>query len=132
MQHGKKEETAALESLIDRLEEDTAADVSAAELPAAVEESAAPEVRRGEARSELLRGVRLRVRVELGRRRMHLRDALALAPGAVVELGKGARDLVEILVGDVPIARGEVLVVDGRFCVRVSQVLASPEEGEPS
>jgi len=76
---------------------------------------------------ELLRDVHLRVRVELGRGRMELRDILRLGHGSVVELERQAGDPLDICVDDQVIARGEVLVLDENFCIRITQVLR-PEE----
>jgi len=76
---------------------------------------------------DLLGDVRLRVRIELGRRRMYVDDILRLAEGSVVELDKLAGDPVDILVNDVPVARGEVLVLNDYFCVRVTEILSSKD-----
>lgn len=76
---------------------------------------------------ELLRDVSLKVRIELGRGRMPLRDILRLTQGSVVELEKLAGDPLDIYVNDRLVARGEVLVLDDNFCVRVTEIL-SPEE----
>ena len=84
-----------------------------------------------EPRQELLRTLSLKVRVELGRRRMQLKEALQLSAGAVVELDGASDDHVELYVGDLLVARGEVLVVDGSFCVRIKEVMPPTGEGEP-
>jgi len=76
---------------------------------------------------DLLGDVRLRARIELGRRQMYVEDILKLNEGSVVELDKLAGDPVEILVNDVLVARGEVLVLNDYFCVRVTEVL-SPKD----
>jgi len=76
---------------------------------------------------DLLGDVRLRVRIELGRRQMFVEDILRLAEGSVVELDKLAGGPVDILVNDVLVARGEVLVLNDYFCVRVTEIL-SPKE----
>ena len=76
---------------------------------------------------ELLRDVSLRVRVELGRGAMYLRDILRLTQGSVVELEKHAGDPLDILVNNRLIARGEVLVLNDTFCVRITEIL-TPEE----
>jgi flagellar motor switch protein FliN/FliY len=94
----------------------------------AVEEvGAAEEAGRGAERApraELLRGVQLKVRVELGRARIPLKEALDLAPGSVLELDQLADAAVDIYVNDLLLARGEILVVDDCFCVRIHDVLA--------
>jgi flagellar motor switch protein FliN/FliY len=76
---------------------------------------------------DLLGDVRLRARVELGRRRMYVEDILRLNEGSVVELDKLAGDPVDLLVNDVLVARGEVLVLNDSFCVRVTEVI-SPKD----
>jgi len=76
---------------------------------------------------ELLQDVTLRVKIELGRGRMILRDVLRLAEGSVVELEKLAGDPLDIYVNDRLIGKGEVLVLNENFCVRITQVF-SPEE----
>ena len=79
-------------------------------------------------RGELLRGVHLKVRVELGRARIPLKDAIELAPGSVVELDQLADAPVDIYVNDLLLARGEILVVNDCFCVRIHDVLAGGGE----
>lgn len=78
---------------------------------------------RGEPRPELLRGIQLRVRVELGRRSFPLKDALRVGVGSVIDLEKGGDDPVNLYVDDLLIARGVVTVIDDRFCIRVTEVL---------
>ena len=72
---------------------------------------------------ELLDDVKLRVTIELGRSRMFVEDVLKLVRDSVIELDKAAGDPVDIYVNDRPIARGEVLVLNDNFCVRVSEIL---------
>jgi flagellar motor switch protein FliN/FliY len=76
---------------------------------------------------ELLKDVHVRVRVELGRGSMYLRDILRLANGSVVELEKLAGDPLDIYVNDRLIAKGEVLVLNENFCIRVTEIF-SPKE----
>lgn len=71
----------------------------------------------------LLDDVDLDVRIELGRTRMIVEDVLRLGTDSVVELDKAAGDPVDIYVNGRHIARGEVLVVNENFCVRVSEIL---------
>lgn len=71
----------------------------------------------------LLSDVNLHVKVELGRTRMLVEDVLRLATDSVVELDKLAGDPVDIYVNDRHVARGEVLVVNENFCVRVSEII---------
>jgi flagellar motor switch protein FliN/FliY len=72
----------------------------------------------------MLSDVHLAMTVELGRTRMYVEDVLNLQSGAVVELDKAAGDPVDILVNGRPVARGEVLVLDETFCIRISEILS--------
>ena len=73
---------------------------------------------------ELLLDVDLDVKIELGRTKLTLEQVLRLGSGAVVELQKLAGDPLDILVNEQPIARGEVLILNDNFCVRVTEILA--------
>jgi flagellar motor switch protein FliN/FliY len=80
---------------------------------------------------DLLRDVELNVKIELGRSRMLVEDVLKLAEGSVVELDKLAGDPVDVFVNDRLVARGEVLVLNDNFCVRVNEIIAGvKEEGQ--
>jgi flagellar motor switch protein FliN/FliY len=73
---------------------------------------------------ELLRDVDLDLRIELGRTHMYLEEVLKLHRGSVVPLDKLAGDPVDIYVNGRLIARGEVLVLNDNFCVRVAELVA--------
>jgi flagellar motor switch protein FliN/FliY len=73
---------------------------------------------------DLLRDVELNVKIELGRSRMLVEDVLKLGEGSVVELDKLAGDPVDVFVNDRLVARGEVLVLNDNFCVRVNEIVA--------
>jgi flagellar motor switch protein FliN/FliY len=73
---------------------------------------------------ELILDLSLRVTVELGRTTMSVRDVLSLGPGSVFQLDRLAGEQVDILVNDRPIARGEVVVVDENFGVRITDIIA--------
>jgi flagellar motor switch protein FliN/FliY len=77
---------------------------------------------------ELLKDVDLDVKIELGRSRMLVEDVLKLVEGSVVELDKLAGDPVDVFVNDRLVARGEVLVLNDNFCVRVNEILAGVRE----
>ena len=81
---------------------------------------------------DLLDDVELDVKIELGRTAMYIEDVLGLGAGSVVELDKAAGDPVDIFVNDRLVARGEVLVLNDSFCVRINDILSPvPElEGE--
>jgi flagellar motor switch protein FliN/FliY len=72
---------------------------------------------------DLLRDVQLDLKIELGRTHMQLQDVLRLKHGAVVTLDKLAGDPVDIYANGRLIARGEVLVLNDNFCVRVAELL---------
>ena len=78
---------------------------------------------------DLLRDVDLNVKIELGRTRMLVEDVLKLAEGSVVELDKLAGDPVDVFVNDQLVARGEVLVLNDNFCVRINEIVTQVEEG---
>lgn len=78
-------------------------------------------------RIDLLLDVPLDVSVELGRNRMTIQDLLALGPGAVIELDKVAGEPLDILVNDRLVARGEAVVVNDKFGVRITDIV-SPQE----
>ena len=77
---------------------------------------------------DLLRDVELDVKIELGRSRMLVEDVLKLAEGSVVELDKLAGDPVDVFVNERLVARGEVLVLNDNFCVRVNEIVAGVKE----
>jgi flagellar motor switch protein FliN/FliY len=72
---------------------------------------------------ELMRDVELDLTIELGRTHMHLEDVLKLKQGAVVPLDKLAGDPADIYANGRLIARGEVLVLNDNFCVRVAELI---------
>jgi flagellar motor switch protein FliN/FliY len=77
---------------------------------------------------DLLRDVQLDLKIELGRTRMHLEDVLRLNGGAVVTLDKLAGDPVDIYANGRLIARGEVLVLNDNFCVRVTELVSEEKD----
>jgi flagellar motor switch protein FliN/FliY len=77
---------------------------------------------------DLLRDVELNVKIELGRSKMLVEDVLKLAEGSVVELDKLAGDPVDVYVNERLVARGEVLVLNESFCVRVNEIVAGGRE----
>ncbi|MEM8875247.1 MAG: flagellar motor switch protein FliN [Planctomycetota bacterium] len=72
---------------------------------------------------DLLRDVDLNVKIELGRSRMSVEDVLKLIEGSVVELDKLAGDPVDVFINERLVARGEVLVLNDNFCVRVNEIV---------
>jgi flagellar motor switch protein FliN/FliY len=76
-------------------------------------------------RLHLLRDVEMGISVELGRTRMTVQDVLSLAPGVVLELDRAAGSPVDVLVNGTLMARGEVVVVDEEFAVRITEVVTA-------
>lgn len=72
---------------------------------------------------DFLNDVELSVKIELGRTKMLVEDVLRLGDGSIVEIDKLAGDPVDIRVNERLVARGEVLVLNDNFCVRVSQIV---------
>ena len=72
---------------------------------------------------ELILDVQLHVAVELGHTTMKVKDVLGLVPGSVVELDKHAGEPVEVVVNNKTIARGEVVVIDENFGVRITEIV---------
>lgn len=78
---------------------------------------------RVEHRLDLLQDVPLRLRVELGRCRMKVQDVLQLGRGSLVELDRLAGDPLDVFVNDRLVARGEVVVQNNNFSVRIVEVI---------
>lgn len=110
---------------------------TAAPVPTAVtspaENFALPDLQRMMAEAQvssidLLRDVELNVKIELGRSRMLVEDVLKLNEGSVVELDKLAGDPVDVFVNERLVARGEVLVLNDNFCVRINEIVSGVKE----
>ena len=86
----------------------------------------------GESMADLRRlsAVPVDLSVEIGRARMSVGETLELREGSVVTLDRMAGEPVDLLVNGTPIARGEVVVIDEQFGLRLTQVLANPTVGE--
>jgi flagellar motor switch protein FliN/FliY len=78
----------------------------------------------------LILDVAVTLALEVGRARMSVRDLLQLAPGAIVELDRLAGEPLDVLVNGVRIARGEVVVVDDKFGIRLTDVVSATERME--
>ena len=79
---------------------------------------------------EFLLDIPLEVTVELGRTKMLINDMLKLGQGSVIELTKIAGESLEILANQKPIARGEVVVVNEKYGVRLTEVISPMERVE--
>ena len=78
----------------------------------------------------LILDVSVTLALEVGRARMPVRDLLRLAPGAIVELDRLAGEPLDVLVNGVRIARGEVVVVNEKFGIRLTDVVSATERME--
>jgi len=131
---GEDDAEAAMLAMLEELPEDGGgatpedidfggASVSQAEFQHLSEPAGRPEAQN----IDMLLDINLPVSIELGRTRMSISDILALGPGSVVELNKLAGEPVDLLVNFKTVARGEVVVIDENFGVRVTNLI-SPEE----
>lgn len=79
---------------------------------------------------ELILDIPLRVTVELGRTKMIVSELLNLGQGSVIELNKLAGEPMEVLVNDKLVARGEAVVVNEKFGVRLTDIISPAERVE--
>lgn len=77
-----------------------------------------------ESNLDLLLDVELPVSVRFGRTQMPLKDVLNLTAGSIVELNRSVQEPVEVIVNSRIVARGEVVVVEGNFGVRILEIIA--------
>jgi flagellar motor switch protein FliN len=80
---------------------------------------------------ERLHDVPVELAVEIGRTRMTIRETLALGPGSIITLNRLAGEPVDLLVNGKPIARGEVVVIDEEFGLRVTEVVSDGARTRP-
>lgn len=101
-------------------------------LPEAFGQSAGPQVfqmprAESDRGLDILMDIPLEISVELGRVKMLVRDVVELGTGSIVEIEKAAGEPVEVLVNGRPVARGEVVVIEDNFGVRITEIL-NPQE----
>ncbi len=84
----------------------------------------------GEMNLNLILDVAVTLALEVGRARMPVRELLQLAPGSIVELDRLAGEPLDVLVNGVRIARGEVVVVNEKFGIRLTDVVSATERME--
>ena len=106
-----------------------AAPVVAPAVPSSIPSSVGPVALPATRGIEMLHGVDLEVAVELGRTRMTVRDLLALSPGEVLELDRAAGSPADLLVNGRLIARGEVVVVEEDFGLRITEIVDESAAG---
>ncbi len=76
---------------------------------------------------DFLLDIPLEVTVELGRNKMIINDMLQLTQGSVVELTKSAGETVDIFVNNKLLGKGEVIVVNDRFGVRITEIISQAD-----
>jgi flagellar motor switch protein FliN/FliY len=84
----------------------------------------------GQASLDLIMDLSLRLTAELGRAELMIRDVLQLGPGSIIELDKTVGEPVDLLVNERLIARGEVVVIDDSFGVRITEIVTPMERAE--
>ncbi|MHB8066995.1 MAG: flagellar motor switch protein FliN [Desulfobaccales bacterium] len=94
---------------------------------AAPEVSQSGQIERGKGNLDMLLDIPLEITAELGRAKMIINDLLQLGQGSVIELNKLAGEPLEILINQKLIARGEVVVVNEKFGIRLTDVISPLE-----
>lgn len=79
---------------------------------------------------DFLLDVNLQVSVEVGRCRMSIQDLLQLGQGSVIELTKLAGEPLDIFINERPVARGEAVIVNEKFGVRITDIISQQERIE--
>jgi flagellar motor switch protein FliN/FliY len=92
--------------------------------------NASAQTQKRERNLDLILDIPLRVTVELGRTKMVVSDLLNLGQGSVIELSKLAGEPMEVLVNDKLVARGEAVVVNEKFGVRLTDIISPAERVE--
>ncbi len=112
----------------------TASTITGIEIEAEVEHPfmeadsfSSPSIRSESDSLEILLDIPLEISVELGRMKMPVRDVIDLGAGSIVEIGKAAGEPVDVLVNGRLVAKGEVVVIEDSFGVRITEIL-SPNE----
>jgi len=107
--------------------ESQATDAPEAEPPSDSTDAISPEKMAKPVNMELLLDIPLEITAELGRTRMIINDLLQLGQGSVIELNKLAGEPLEILVNHKLVARGEVVVVNEKFGIRLTDIISPLE-----
>ena len=98
--------------------------------PSAVDKSGVAEAHGSGENLDLLLDIPLEITIELGRTRMLINDLLKLGQGSVIELPKEAGDTLEILANNRLIAKGDVVVVNKKYGIRLTEVISPVERVE--
>ncbi|MFT5484907.1 MAG: flagellar motor switch protein FliN/FliY [Halieaceae bacterium] len=115
-----------IEGTVEPEEQATASQAQPAPIPEFVEQPSASGGR-GEIDLEALMDVPVTLSVEIGRSKMPIRQLISLNQGSVVELDREVNEPLDLMVNGTLIARGEVVVVDGQFGLRLIDVVSPPE-----
>ena len=104
-------------------------------VPSEVQEAEQETVKAAESKTrsnnlDLILDIPLKVSVELGRARMLVSDLLNLGQGSVIELNKLAGESMEVLVNDRLVAKGEAVVVNEKFGIRLTEIISQSERVE--
>ncbi len=121
-----------LDNLAEQLVQEAEAMTLAGDKPAAAKPA---ELKKGETKGndrnlQLILDIPLKLSVELGRTKMPVSELLNLTQGSVIELNKLAGEPMEVMVNDKLIARGEAVVVNEKFGVRLTDVISPAERVE--
>ena len=84
----------------------------------------------GQANLDFILDIPLEISVELGRTRMLIQDLLKLGQGSVIELTKSAGETLEILANSRLIAKGDVVVINDKYGIRLTEVISPVERLE--
>jgi flagellar motor switch protein FliN/FliY len=117
-----------LDNLADQLAAEATADATKAEGADEAKKSEADDNK--DRNLQLILDIPLRVTVELGRTKMAVSELLNLGQGSVIELNKLAGEPMEVFVNDKLIARGEAVVVNEKFGVRLTDIISTKERVE--
>jgi len=82
------------------------------------------------ANMDMILDIRLMATARLGRIEMPISDILALGPGSIFEVGRAVDDPIDLLINDKLIARGDVVVVDEKFGIRITEIVSTRERIE--
>ena len=120
-----------LDNLADKLAQEAEAMTAAMDTKSESRADSASHISSAKDRNlQMILDIPLRVTVELGRTKMPVSDLLNLTQGSVIELNKLAGEPMEVLVNDKLIARGEAVVVNEKFGVRLTDIISPSERVE--
>lgn len=119
-----------LDNLAEQLVQEAEAMTLSGDKPAAVKAAGKTEQKGNDRNLQLILDIPLKLSVELGRTKMPVSELLNLTQGSVIELNKLAGEPMEVMVNDKLIARGEAVVVNEKFGVRLTDVISPAERVE--